>query len=162
MNCLKLVLGMVPLTVFLVGLSTGWAAQKDKPDKPKVQVIPYAEVRKNIEKHVGKRVTWIGKEVSTTFSESDDKEGRPFLRCIFVAKDKQGKFFADTPFVVDGNKLTKTAAAKKADSKTGDSGIRRITGTIQKSQEVKLSDGNTIQAPVLVEVTISMSSEKVP
>jgi len=75
---------------------------------------------------IGKRVTWVGKQVriSTTLINKE----RVVTNRVFALLDAQGKEDRTQVFAVEG-KVMETEAALKLNA-PGDQGVRRVTGVI--------------------------------
>jgi len=119
----------------------------------------YFEVRRNIQAYIGKKVAWIAKNV--TFSHSTNtKTGEETMTYVYLARDEEGNFFADYPFLCTHPggwfDVKHTPAAANADKIAGDKGIRLIRGTVKGSVEHQDHNGNTSQVPELFDVTIDV------
>jgi hypothetical protein len=138
--------------------SFGGARPQDKTKDPK-EMPAYADVQKDAKKHIGKKVSWVGKPVrqDTLYDQEGRKVEDTF---IFVCQDEKGQFPADNPLIVKLEKLKITAAAEKGDK----TGPFLVSGTIRESRvldpPIEGSTRKKITAPVLVDVTIDMPPAK--
>jgi hypothetical protein len=122
--------------------------------------LTYAVVAKDIDKHEGKRVAWLG--ISLGF-HSVEKDGKTvgFDYYTYLPADNNGAVDFDKPFMfshVEGAD-SRTPAAKAAQ----DQHQRLVIGTIAGSAEFKYQEGSvskTIAAPLLVDVIVDLPPEK--
>ena len=135
--------------------STAEAAPTQKSNQDTTSV-PYKTVCGDIEAHIGKRVRWIGKHVSSFTNR--DEDGNVTEHYVFLIR-VDGQLFADNPMLVIGaENLRRTAAAQKLDNTRNDAGYRVVTGTISSVGSVDSADpnggGTPKKAPVLTDVLL--------
>ncbi len=130
----------------------------------------YREVRKDIAKYVGKRVSWVGKYVSSS-STSTTVNGKTSGRTQeyqYALVDKDGDAVLEDSFCFShpGTKkdTKRTPAAQAADNNPRDNGIRLIRGTIAGSKKIQIpgsgSDSRSIEVPDLKDVVIAMPPKR--
>jgi hypothetical protein len=137
--------------------STTQVSPAQKPSQDTAS-IPYKNVCGNIEAYIGKRVRWIGKQVSAFTNR--DEDGNVTEHYVFLIR-VDSQLSADNPMLVIGaENLRRTAAAQKLDSTRNDGGIRVVTGTISSVGSVDTADpnggGTAKKAPILTDVLLDV------
>jgi len=137
---------------------------KDTTKKPEEidHSLTYFVVRGSVEKYIGKRVAWAGKQATVRF-EGETKSAI----YIYIAQDSDGNCLADNPFTFSlprQDDLPYTAAGRKR-SRTPGGPVFLVIGTIAGEKEVlgMTPKGNRkFKAPILVDIIIDAPPESKP
>ncbi|MGD0655853.1 MAG: SHD1 domain-containing protein [Thermoguttaceae bacterium] len=130
--------------------------------------LTYFVVKNDIDKYIGKRVGWLGKQV--TYESKTDFTGNKIKSAYtYIIVDKNGKGVADNAFVYENlgsnQDMKQTLAAKEAENNSRDEGIRLIVGTIVGSTDIHTQSVHTLETktkkvPLLKDILIDVPKGK--